>query len=289
MGDLKEQQYYNRVSRFDKLIILCFLVGSFLYSYSFYDVNLSELFYILDLGLILLYIVILREKVSINILDGISFLFLLFLIWMFINTLIQVNYNVNFNIEEMSKTLFHLLFYIVLYLLVKAYLSSFDRCKFNYFNEIFFNILFVVSIISLYIYIGILTKGLLPYDFFWTGIKAPFDNYLLYGIVPRSRGIFSEPAALGYYLNMGLAYILFRTNYSYFKHYEFKLTIVVINILMTLSLSSYLLLLSILVLNLRFDYKFTKNKIQKGILILLLVIVFLYFFIVIYNLQCLTE
>lgn len=270
---VKEVIYYNRISHFDKIIILCFLIGSSLFSYSIAEMKLSEFFYILDILFIVLYVVIFKKKLIINVLE--SIIFFLLLLWIFVSTLIQSNLNMNFSIVEMSKTLLHLLFYIVVYFFIEMYLNGFDRCKFNYFNKVFFDILFIISLISTYVYIGILSEGLLPYKFLWAGINTPIDNYLFYGQVPRSRGIFSEPAALGCYLSMGLAYILFKTEYRNLKYYKFKLSVIIINILMTLSLSSYALLLSILLLNWKPSFGISKNKIKSYVIILLMGILFL--------------
>lgn len=131
--------------------------------------------------------------------------------------------------------------------------------------------------IGLYITIAIALNKELPYEFIWEFTRTDTFSYQFQGNsnIIRTRSLFSEPAHLGYFLNIVLTINLF----SKYKD-DYKLffeTFIIFGILLTLSYSSIIIMISLIILrSIMYIYNngFKKIKINKyGLLFILIIVV----------------
>lgn len=97
---------------------------------------------------------------------------------------------------------------------------------------------FIAILIGIYITLSILYFDQLPYEFLWRFTRTDLHSYRFRGpgFIVRTRSLFSEPAHLGYYLNMVLGVNLF----SRFKNSVplWVNSFIIMGILITLSYAS---------------------------------------------------
>lgn len=161
----------------------------------------------------------------------ISLITLFLIINMIINNLYFSEYMLMPAIAGTIKIVFYSLFVLSFY----KYMYSLKR------KRLFLKILnytaLVVVAIGIYIYIAILTDTL-PFEFFWTFSRIEPQTYYFRGTryLVRMRSLFSEPAHLGFYLNLLLGVNLFNRVERTIPLYIFFLLIV--SIMLTFSFSS---------------------------------------------------
>ncbi|MFL2077017.1 hypothetical protein [Marinilactibacillus psychrotolerans] len=95
----------------------------------------------------------------------------------------------------------------------------------------------VACVIGIYITVALYSDGMLPYRFFWDFTRYDIYSYMFESnpAIIRTRGLFSEPAHLGFFLNMILALNYFN-NQKVKIHWCFSL-IITATIFMTFSYS----------------------------------------------------
>lgn len=136
----------------------------------------------------------------------------------------------------------------------------------------------IVCFIGIYITIALYSNGQLPYEFFWKFTRTDLLSYAFNENLNfiRTRSIFSEPAYLGYFLNIVLAMNYFnKVNVKIKKRFNILISL---TLFLTFSYSAIGIMLMIQCLyfvdkiNLK-DFKWTKNTTVS----ILLVIVAIFF------------
>lgn len=139
----------------------------------------------------------------------------------------------------------------------------------------------IVALIGIYITISLYFNGVFPYQFLWEFTRQDLTSYTFRGwdrSIIRTRSIFSEPAHLGFYLNVILAIIYF--NKSNYKVKKLYIWIITLTLLLTFSYSAILIMIGIKVLyyfNWAYITQFVRKKSRMLLTILLVVIIGLVF------------
>lgn len=134
----------------------------------------------------------------------------------------------------------------------------------------------VVCFVGIYITIALYSNGQLPYEFFWKFTRTDLLSYAFNENLDfiRTRSIFSEPAYLGYFLNIILAM-------NYFNKVNVKINkvftiLILLTLFLTFSYSAVGIMLMIQVLyltnkiNLK-NFKWTKKIILSALLFVVVV------------------
>ena len=121
------------------------------------------------------------------------------------NIVMNVYYNETFILKTGMAALIRVTYYVALVIGVYNYVK--DQKLEGQFLKILNIIAVVICFIGVYITIALYSKGQLPYEFFWEFTRTDLLSYA-FNENPefiRTRSIFSEPAYLGYFLNIILA------------------------------------------------------------------------------------
>lgn len=121
------------------------------------------------------------------------------------NIVMNVNLNQNFVLKTGLAALIRISYYTAVVVGVYNYVKN-QNLEAR-FLKILNVVTTVVCIIGVYITIALYSDGELPYEFFWTFTRTDLLSYA-FNENPdfiRTRSVFSEPAYLGYFLNIVLA------------------------------------------------------------------------------------
>lgn len=187
--------------------------------------------------------------------------------------------NVNLNEQFVFKTGIAALIRITYYagLVVGVYNYVKDQELEARFLKILNIVAVIVCMIGVYITIALYSQGKLPYEFFWNFTRTDLLSYA-FNENPafiRTRSVFSEPAYLGFFLNIVLAMNYFnKDNVKVHKGFSLVLTL---TILLTFSYSAIGIMVMIQVLNILKKMNFRSLKWTKNttIYILLFLVVVL--------------
>lgn len=162
------------------------------------------------------------------------------------------------DVGEFSKSLLKLIFYVGVYYSAYTLMRSVD-------SDIIFkqttNILTLNSVIAIYVLIAI--KYNLPFNLFWYGLDVPEGTAYYAGTsIVRARGVFTEPAILGYFLVMGLAFVLLNG----YKMRKFKALLIWLGVLLTFSVTTYFLAFIVILVHYR-------NNLKKHLKLVLVMVV----------------
>lgn len=191
------------------------------------------------------------------------------------NIVMNVNLNENFVLKTGIAALIRLTYYAVIVVGVYNYVKN-QKLEAQ-FLKILNIVAVIVCIIGIYITIALYSEGKLPYEFFWTFTRTDLLSYAFNENTEfiRTRSIFSEPAYLGYFLNIILAMNYF--NRVHVKVHKGFSLIITLTLLLTFSYSAIGIMLTIQVLNFLTkrnieNFKWTKRTTLY--LLLFLVIIF---------------
>ncbi len=148
---------------------------------------------------------------------------------------------------EFFKSLLKIGYYIFISILLIGFLQNIPNDKIY---DIVLNVLFVLSIIALYVFYA-LNSGLeLPYGFLYHGSGENYiaNNYYRGSDWVVAKGIFSEPSSMGIFLNLGLAYLWHTIGFFKERVGAVKYSVIILSIILTFSLTSYVLLFANLIL-----------------------------------------
>ncbi|SIO20077.1 hypothetical protein SAMN05878443_1906 [Carnobacterium alterfunditum] len=141
----------------------------------------------------------------------------------------------------------------------------------------------IVCFIGIYITIALYSEGQLPYEFFWKFTRTDLASFVFKEntALIRTRSIFSEPAYLGYFLN-----VILTMNYFNGVHVKINKSfsvIISLTLLLTFSYSAIGIMLMIQFLNLVYKIRLKKfkwtNKTTVYVLLLVGIIMFSWDFI----------
>ncbi|WP_198022509.1 hypothetical protein [Carnobacterium pleistocenium] len=131
----------------------------------------------------------------------------------------------------------------------------------------------IICFVGIYITIALYSEGQLPYEFFWRFTRTDLASYVFKENIAliRTRSIFSEPAYLGYFLNIILTM-------NYFNKVDVKINkgfsvIISLTLLLTFSYSAIGIMLIIQFSNLVYKIRLKKFIWTKKITIYILLIV----------------
>lgn len=191
------------------------------------------------------------------------------------NIVMNVNLNEQFVLKTGIAALIRITYYAGLIVGVYNYVK--DQELEARFLKILNIIAVIVCMIGVYITIALYSQGKLPYEFFWNFTRTDLLSYA-FNENPafiRTRSVFSEPAYLGFFLNIVLAMNYFnKDNVKVHKGFSLVLTL---TILLTFSYSAIGIMVMIQVLNILKKMNFRSLKWTKNttIYILLFLVVVL--------------
>lgn len=229
---MKIQSLKNSFSEIDKIHFLIILLISLAFLVSDWMIGLIAISEIIMV--IILLIIIAADNNSIR---TINYKFLTLILTFFV---IQFAYNMSVDmvfvflrgLYNVIKIFFYLIFINVV----------FNYLKKNSLEKNLLALLNVTSVIAIfagvYITLAILFFENLPYEFMWTFTRSDLHSYRFRGpgFIVRTRSVFSEPAHLGYFLNIVLSVNLFS---KYRERVPLWLnSIIVLGISLTLSYAS---------------------------------------------------
>lgn len=175
---------------------------------------------------------------------------LMFLGWILFSALI-VFFISDVDILEFIKSFTKLFFYIIVYYSSYTLLRRMPKEK--VFKRVS-NVILLNSILALYIFVAMYIG--MPYQFLWFGLDVPITTAYFGGsLFVRARGIFTEPAFLGYFLVLGEAFLLLNG----YKQNKLRLILNWLTIILTFSVTTYFLAFVVIGLY----YKENINKIIK--------------------------
>lgn len=230
------------------LISLSFVLSDWMISLF----TFSDFLMLLVMGLIFL------QKININKKDSYSYIVIEG--YVILNILVQLIFNEAFVLKYALTNLVKIAFYHTFVLFVYKYIISRELKK-TLLKVL--NIAAIISIIiGLYITLVIKFDLPLPYEFIWSFTRSDKFSYTFRRLtsIIRTRSIFSEPAHLGYFLNMILSFNLF-SKYAKFVP-NFINVIIIGGVIATLSYSSIAILTLILFV---FLIKLIKKKKYKWV------------------------
>lgn len=163
------------------------------------------------------------------------------------NIVMNVNLNEQFVLKTGIAALIRITYYAGLVVGVYNYVKDQEL------EAMFLKILNIVAVgvcvIGVYITIALYSQGKLPYEFFWTFTRTDLVSYAFNGDTEfiRTRSIFSEPAYLGYFLNIILIM-------NYFNKVDVKIhkvfsIVIALTLLLTFSYSAIGIMIMIHILN----------------------------------------
>lgn len=192
------------------------------------------------------------------------------------NIVLNVNLNEQFILKTGIAAFIRVAYYGTIVVGVYNYVK--DQRLEAQFLKILNIVAVIVCIIGIYITIALYSGGDLPYEFFWTFTRTDLLSYAFNENTEfiRTRSIFSEPAYLGYFLNIILALNYFnKTNVKIHRGFSLMITL---TLLMTFSYSAIGIMLMIQLLKFMThknieSFRWTKKNIVY-ILLFLIVIFF---------------
>lgn len=189
------------------------------------------------------------------------------------NIVMNVYNNEAFILKTGMAALIRVTYYVALVIGVYNYVK--DQKLESHFLKILNVIAVIICFIGVYITIALYSKGQLPYEFFWEFTRTDLLSYA-FNENPefiRTRSIFSEPAYLGYFLNIILAM-------NYFNKINVKIkkgfTIVIsLTLFLTFSYSAIGIMLMIQLLYFidKFNFKNFKWTKTTTLSVLLLIVI----------------
>lgn len=191
------------------------------------------------------------------------------------NIVMNVNLNEQFVLKTGIAALIRITYYAGLVVGVYNYVK--DQELEARFLKILNIVAVIVCMIGVYITIALYSQGKLPYEFFWNFTRTDLLSYA-FNENPafiRTRSVFSEPAYLGFFLNIVLAMNYFnKGNVKIHKGFSLVLTL---TMLLTFSYSAIGIMVMIQVLNILKKMNFRSLKWTKNttIYILLFLVVIL--------------
>lgn len=128
------------------------------------------------------------------------------------NIIMNVHLNESFVLKTGIAGLLRITYYIAIVVGVYNYVR--EKELEAQFLKILNIVAVIVCVIGLYITIALYSDGKLPYEFFWTFTRTDLLSFAFNENQDfiRTRSIFSEPAYLGYFLNIILALNYFNKN-----------------------------------------------------------------------------
>lgn len=192
-----------------------------------------------------------------------------------VNIVMNVNLNEQFVLKTGIAALIRITYYAGLVVGVYNYVK--DQELEARFLKILNIVAVVVCMIGVYITIALYSQGKLPYEFFWNFTRTDLLSYA-FNENPafiRTRSIFSEPAYLGFFLNIVLAMNYFnKVNVKVHKGFSLVLTL---TMLLTFSYSAIGIMVMIQILNIlkKMNFRSLKWTKKTTIYVLLFLVVIL--------------
>lgn len=192
------------------------------------------------------------------------------------NIVMNVYNNELFILKTGMAALIKVSYYVALVIGVYNYVK--DQKLEAQFLKILNIVAVIVCFIGIYITIALYSNGQLPYEFFWKFTRTDLLSYAFNENLDfiRTRSIFSEPAYLGYFLNIVLAMNYFnKVNVKIKKGFTILISL---TLFLTFSYSAIGIMLMIQVLyfinkiNLK-NFKWTKNT-TVSVLLLIVAMIF---------------
>lgn len=172
------------------------------------------------------------------------------------NIVMNVNLNENFILKTGVAALIRITYYAAIVTGVYNYVKH-HQLEVQ-FLKILNIVAVIVGVLGIYITLALYSEGQLPYEFFWTFTRTDLLSYAFNENTEfiRTRSIFSEPAYLGYFLNIILAMNYFnKVNVRVHKGFSLFITLI---LLLTFSYSAIGIMIMIQVLHF-----LTKENIQN--------------------------
>lgn len=230
------------VSLFDIAVTLLVIISAiFNKHFVYYPVSLADICLLVAVCVILLQMLYNRSSLTVS-----SNAYLLLLLW-FISPvgflILQNTSHTVLDAQEFSKSFGKMTFYLFCYFMVYSYLQKTSRL---FIEKILLNILLINAIIAVYVFVVMSAHLEFPYAFLWLGQRGTEATGFFGGSgYVRARGLFSEPAALGLFQSLGLAYVLFGIKVKT-ANMNWKHIIIIVSILMSFSISAYFIIILLL-------------------------------------------
>ena len=186
-------------------------------------------------------------------------------------------FNENFILKLFIYSFLKIIFYIFFINLVCLYVKENDT---QHKTLIFLNIGAILAIIiGIYITVAIITNDKMSYEFLWTFTRTKHFSYVYkdFSNIIRTRSIFSEPAHLGYFLNMILGLNLF----GRIKIPAIFSILLILGVGLTLSYASIVVTLILLTIKVIFCVKqksFRSINMYYFLLLIPVVLIIIYFY-----------